>query len=157
MLRHSLCLLAVASAIAQPVYAADSCARRLVAALPITVSGMRPLIAGTINGQPVNFVVDSTELSSVLSLESALKLGLKTHPRPVEITANNASGAERGGRTTVRELAIAGMEGRLPKGANFVVVAHKFTPEFVGLIGREMFGNADVEFDLAKGAIRLMY
>ena len=158
MRQKLLGFLVAVTLVAPPLHAAKECTLQQYAELPITISESRPFISGTINGQPVRFLVDNTAPYSILSLDNALKWHLKTNPRPSEITANRASGWENAGITTVREFSLAGLGGgRVTKDADFWVVAHTFTPDFVGLIGRDIIGFADTEYDLARGVIRLFY
>jgi len=144
--------------IAPQVYAAGECAIEQYAELPITISESRPFISGTMNGQSARFLVDSTVPYSVISLENTLKWHLKMDQRPSEITGNRASGGEDAGIAKVKEFSLAGLAGgRVTKDAEFIVLARKFDAAFIGLIGRDIIGYADTEYDLAKGVIRLFY
>jgi predicted aspartyl protease len=110
-----------------------------------------------VNGQPVRFLVDNIVPYSTISLENALKLHLKMEGRPSDITGNRASGGEDAGVATVKEFSLAGLAGgRVIKDAEFMVLARKFDPNFIGMIGRDIIGSADAEYDLAKGIIRLL-
>lgn len=158
MRRKSFGLLFIVMLVAPQVYAARECAIQQYAELPIMISESRPFISGTVNGQPARFVVDSTVPYSVISLENALKWNLKMEQRPSEITRNRASGGEDAGIAKVKELSLAGLAGgRVVKDVEFMVLARKFDPNTIGLIGRDLIGSADTEYDLANGVIRLFY
>lgn len=64
-----------------PVRAADLC-KAEKAELPVTLSGMRPIIDAKINGQEIKFIVDSGAVYSIISSATAAQFNLKLHPAP---------------------------------------------------------------------------
>ena len=119
--------------------------------LPVTMSGLRPLVRAKINGHDAVFVADSGAWYSMISPGSAAEYELALEPLPPGFTLRGVGGAVVPRLTTVKTFTIAGVP--LPK-VQFLVGGSEFGS--VGLLGQNFLGMEDAEFDLAHGMIRLM-
>jgi tetratricopeptide (TPR) repeat protein len=119
------------------------------------MAGARPLVTGSINGTEARFIADSGSFFSMLTREAAAQFQLKLRPLPIELDMRGIGGGESGYLTTAREFSLAGYGKHPFKDVDFVVVRNEFANEAAGLIGQNMIGNTDTEYDFANGAIRL--
>jgi tetratricopeptide (TPR) repeat protein/predicted aspartyl protease len=143
---------------ALPARTRAGCQIERYAQLPVTMAGARPLIAGSINGVDAFFIADSGSFFSALSDESArrLKLHLNSMPRGMEV--RGLGGAAADARIAwVRELTLAGWSGGTLHNVDFVVIGNFFAGTAAGLIGQDVLGHADSEYDLGNGVIRLFH
>lgn len=116
----------------------------------ITMQGARPLADIGINGRTLPFIVDSGAFYSSISPGTAQELGLRLEQSPVQL---RGIGGEAGSTyvTRVKALDLAG----LPlKNIQFIVGGSE--PGAGGLLGQNVLGIGDVEYDLPHGAIRVM-
>jgi hypothetical protein len=157
MRREILCLLGAALLAASPAVAAEKkCLLQRVAEMPVTMSGTRPLITGTINGSPARFLADSGAFFSLLTRESATRHGLKIGSLPSNIIVTGTGGSERMKLTTVPEFTLTGFGGGFTyRKVDFLVSASRFSGDIDGIIGQNFLGSRDTEFDLANGFIRV--
>ncbi|HMN45747.1 MAG TPA: tetratricopeptide repeat protein [Povalibacter sp.] len=132
------------------------CTLQQMGELPVTMSGTRPLIAGTINGQPARFLADSGAFFSMLTPDAAEKHGLKLGSLPPNIRVLGTGGVERMQLTKVQKFSLAGYAGgRTFENVDFLVGGNRFSGEIDGIIGQNLIGQADTEYDLANGFLRL--
>ncbi len=134
-------------------FAANGCTIGQVAELPVTMNEMRPMIAAKINGTDARFLLDSGAFFSLLAPASAAEFGLKLRPAPFGLMLQGVGGSVAASVTTVREFTLAGVPIR---NVEFVVGGSHPGGDAVGLLGQNILRIADVEYDLANGAIRLM-
>jgi tetratricopeptide (TPR) repeat protein/predicted aspartyl protease len=148
---------AAALLLASPARSADSkCQLQKYAELPVTMVGTRPLIAGTINGSPARFLADSGAFFSMISRNSAEKFGLRTGALPPRIRVSGTGGSAQVGLTKVKAFTLAGFSGgRTIENVEFLVGGGAFSNDTDGLIGQNLLGAGDTEFDLANGVIRV--
>jgi len=138
-----------------PLYAGAKCEIERYGELPVTMSEARPLITGSINGQPAMFIADSGAFFSMLSRESAQKYALRLAP-PINMKVEGIGGEERVQVANVKELTLQGfVGGRAIKGVDFFVGGDTWAEGIAGVIGQNVIGYADTEYDLSHGAIRL--
>lgn len=152
-----LCVAAALSFCAAASHAAEkkTCQLQLYAEMPVTMVGTRPLISGTINGKPARFLADSGAFFSLLSRQSAEKHGLRVVPPPIDISVQGTGGSERVGFTKVKEFTLAGFaQGRTIENVQFLVGGDAVAGTTDGVIGQNVLGGADTEYDLANGVIR---
>ncbi|MBW8743489.1 MAG: tetratricopeptide repeat protein [Sphingomonas sp.] len=123
----------------------------MIVPLPVTMSGLRPLVHAKINGHEAVFVADSGAWFSMISPGSAAEYELALEPVPIGFRLQGVGGAVVPRLTTVKTFTIAGVP--LPK-VQFLVGGSEFGS--VGLLGQNFLGLEDAEFDLAHGMIRLM-
>ena len=135
-----------------PVLAAG-CKVGMIAELPVTMNGMRPMITAKINGKDARFIVDSGAFFSLISGPGAAQYKLDTQQAPFNLLIEGIGGTSRAMVTTVKEFTLAGIP---IKKVQFVVGGSAFGPGAVGLLGQNVLRIADVEYDLANGAIRLI-
>jgi len=136
--------------------AEKKCELQRFAELPVTMSGTRPLIAGTINGHPAKFLADSGAFFSMLTRDAVAKFGLRVGAMPANIRVRGTGGAADVGLTKVSAFTLNGfLGGRVQDNVEFIVGGNLFDDGVAGIIGQNVLGNADTEYDLANGIIRV--
>jgi tetratricopeptide (TPR) repeat protein len=133
--------------------AAEKCRLGTIAELPVTMSGSRPTVPARINGTEARFVADSGAFYSVISPAAAAEFKLPSTTLPVSVTMRGIGGSAKASGTTVREFMLAGI--RLAN-VEFFVGGGEPGAGAAGVLGQNVLSIADVEYDLANGAIRLM-
>jgi tetratricopeptide (TPR) repeat protein len=136
-----------------PSAAPAACVIRKFAELPVTMVGTRPLIQARIDGAPVMLMADSGAFYSFLSPGAAAQYHLHLDPAPFDMRTWGVGGSAALSVAHVQAFTLAGF---LVPRAVFLVGGSEVGGEAVGLIGQNILGIADVEFDLAGGVIRLM-
>lgn len=139
-------LVALAAAAAAPTTWA-ACSVGKLAEFSVTMEGRRPTAAVQVNGRAVNLVVDNGHRLSWLDAARAGQLDITPHiVRHWEMKS--------AGQDNRLEVASAGLTlgDRTMPDVTFVVGPLSRTE---GLIGRNVLNLSDVEYDLAKGAVRL--
>jgi tetratricopeptide (TPR) repeat protein/predicted aspartyl protease len=137
--------------------AEKKCQLTAIASLPVTMSGTRPLISGTINGQPARFLADSGAFFSVLWNDTAAKYDLRVGSMPPNMRVRGTGGSFQAGVTRVKEFTLAGfLGGRVNNDVQFIVSANIGRGDIAGIIGQNVLGIGDSEYDLANGAIRVI-
>ena len=132
---------------AEPARAA--CQLQQLVQLPVTMVGTRPTITVKINGKEALFLVDSGAFYSVISPAAAARSGLKTMTTAGQI--KGIGGLADAGVTNVDLFTL----GDLPLHGIKFLVADGAGDAVAGLIGENVLGVADVEYDLANGVVRL--
>ncbi len=142
----ALALLVPANALAAPCHLK-------VAELPVKMAGTRAIATVGINDQQVPLMVDTGAFFSFLNEAAAAQLGLKAYSdHNLVVTGIN-------GRVNVRVATVDRLtlsKGTIPK-VEFVVGGNEIGDGAMGLIGRNLLGFADTEYDLAHGMIRFMF
>jgi tetratricopeptide (TPR) repeat protein/predicted aspartyl protease len=136
---------------ASPVLAA--CGLGQIAQLAVTMTDSAPMITAKINGADARFVADSGAFYSLLSPSSAAEHALRLGPVPFDLTLSGVGGDVAVSLATVKIFTIAGVA--IPN-VQFLVGGSEPAAGADGLIGQNVLGLADVEYDLANGVIRLM-
>jgi tetratricopeptide (TPR) repeat protein len=140
------------------VNAADSCQLQQIGTLPVTMSGTRPHIAGTINGQPAVFLADSGTFFSTFTPQGAQKFQLKLGMLPEHMFIYGIGGSANAKRTTVKDFSLVGLEaGHVFHNVEFAVAGSASLRGADGIIGQNVIGTADTEYDLANGVIRIFH
>ncbi len=134
-----------------PSYA--DCKMFKLAELPVTMSGLRPLVAAKINGVDALFIADSGAFYSMINPASAVQYGLKRHPAPYHLAVEGVGGRAEVSAAYVEELTLAN---QVIKHIEFLVGGSEAGSGAAGLLGQNVLGMADTEYDLANGVIRLM-
>jgi predicted aspartyl protease/Tfp pilus assembly protein PilF len=129
-------------------HAEGKCELGKIAELPITMAGLRPLIDAQVNGKEAKFLLDSGAFYSVMSTAVAAELNLKLSASP--ITLGGVGGDTRTWFAKVQDFAFLGTTFH---DVEFLVSGSEVGSS--GLIGQNLLSRFDVEYDLAKGAIRL--
>ncbi len=128
-----------------------ACKLSKIVELPVTMSDLSPMVTVGINGRDARFIADSGAFYSLISPGSAAEYGLKLTHAPYGLTVEGVGGDAEAWITTVKTFTLAGVP--IPN-IEFLVAGSETGG--VGLLGQNVLGLADVEYDLAGGAIRLM-
>ena len=136
--------------IAPLVGSAAECKIGKIAELPVTMNGLRPMVTAQINGVDAQFIADSGAFYSMLSPASAAERNLQVTPSNIRV--RGITGSTAAGVTTVKEFTLAGV----PIHNVQFIVGGAQPGRAVGLLGQNVLRLADVEYDLAHGAIRLL-
>jgi tetratricopeptide (TPR) repeat protein len=148
---------AIAVLLSGHALAEKKCELQRYGELPVTMKGTRPLIAGTINGSPAMFLADSGAFFSTLFRESVERHQLKVGVSPVKV--RGVGGVADAGLTKVKDFSLTGfLGGDTLKNVDFIVLGNSATAlDADGIIGQNIIGHADTEYDLANGYIRLFH
>ena len=141
----------VAGVSALPASAETKCSVGQMLALPVTMSGLRPMVPARINGREVKFIVDSGAFYSAISPGSAAELGLKLTDAPGNMHVVGIGGETRISVARVKDFGLGPVT---LHNIEFMVGGSEIGG--TGLLGQNVLGIGDVEYDLAGGAIRLM-
>lgn len=133
--------------------AGAKCTIGKIAELPVTMSGSRPTVPAVINGTEARFIADSGAFYSVISPAAVSEFKLPNTTLPVSVTMKGIGGSAKASGTTVKQFMLAGI--RLAN-VEFFVGGGEPGAGAAGVLGQNVLGIADVEYDLANGAIRLM-
>ena len=156
-MRSKSCGLLIALVLAHaPGHAGAACQVVQYAELPVTMVDTRPFITGSINGVSAFFVADSGAFFSMLSRESAEKFNLALGPLPIGIFVEGVGGAADARSAKARDFSLKGLNGTFHN-VQFIVGGNAFAAGSAGLIGQNVLGRGDTEFDLANGFIRLFH
>jgi tetratricopeptide (TPR) repeat protein len=121
--------------------------------IPVTMTDGQPIVAARINGKDVKLLADSGAFFSQISPPEAAELGLKPGPLPLGFRVIGVGGAEASpGFATAKDFSINGTK----LAGAFVVGGGEVGHGNAGVMGQNILGFADVEYDLAHGVIRLM-
>jgi tetratricopeptide (TPR) repeat protein/predicted aspartyl protease len=146
----SLALLAAASLFAA-AGAEAACQLEGFAAIPVTMFGMRPTVHVTLDGQDAVFLIDTGASASALSPAAASRYHVRVSSRATE-------GVEGIGGGTSAQIARVG---RLQLGgAAFYdtpfLVTDGLGRDLSGVLGQDILGQSDAEYDFANGVMRLI-
>jgi tetratricopeptide (TPR) repeat protein/predicted aspartyl protease len=144
-------LCALSGALFLPLLSKAECKRAAVD-LPVTISGTRALIDAKINHQDVRLLVDSGAFFSIVSAGMAEQLKLKLGPAPYGFSLRGIGGQTEPLVGTAKVFSIANVD--IPN-VEFLVGGSEAGSGSAGLLGQNFLVNWNVEYDLAKGAIRL--
>ena len=121
--------------------------------IPVTMSGLRPLVRAQINGQDAMLVVDSGAFFSMLTPAAARQFQLPSVALPRAVWVEGVGGAEAARVARVKKFTL--INSTLDD-VDFVIAGSGFGAGAVGLLGQNVLRFADVEYDLANGVIRLV-
>ncbi|MEA1085917.1 aspartyl protease family protein [Sphingomonas sp. CD22] len=139
-------------ALAMPGTAWAKCEVAQLAELKVTMVGEKPMVDAQVNGQPVRFIADSGAFFSSISPGNARQLGLSLSMLPPGYQIHGIGGSAQAELARVKTLTLAGIPLHdIP----FIVGGSEVGPG-TGLLGQNVLGIGDVEYDLGHGAIRLL-
>src|SRR3954471_18210312 len=118
--------------------------------IPVTMDRLRPLADAKINGVPGQFIVDSGAFYSLLSPGIAAAAKVKLTPAPDWFRLTGIGGSTSASYTNVKDISLAGT--KFPPLDFFVGGSDTGV---AGLLGQNVLGLGDVEYDLPDGHIRL--
>ncbi len=137
----------------QPAVARAACTLGRLAELPVTMVGLRPLVPATVNGTETTFIADSGAFYSLISPPEAAALHLPLRPTNFNFHLSGVGGDTSASITTVKSFKLAKAD--IPN-IEFLVGGGDVGAGAAGVVGQNVLGLADVEYDLEHGAIRLM-
>jgi tetratricopeptide (TPR) repeat protein/predicted aspartyl protease len=126
--------------------------KRAVLDLPVSISGTRALVDSKINGQNVRLMVDTGAFFSMISAAMAQELKLRVGPAPYGLTVRGIGGNTVPSVATAKVFTIANAD--IPN-VEFLVGGSEAGGGSSGVLGQNFLVNWNVEYDLAKGSIRL--
>ncbi|GGB19402.1 hypothetical protein GCM10011380_06240 [Sphingomonas metalli] len=144
-----LATLPVALVVATPARAA--CKVSQIAELPVTLMGRRAMVEARFGPHPARFIVDSGAFYSTVSRASAAEFGLSSEPLPAWFRLRGINGDSAASVGRAKDFSLAGIP--IPR-VEFIVGGSDTGT--AGLLGQNILGLADVEYDLPHGAVRLM-
>jgi tetratricopeptide (TPR) repeat protein len=122
-----------------------------IAELPVTMVNMHPMVTAQINGVDAQFIADSGAFYSILSPAAAAEFKLVSYPAPFGLFVQGIGGAASVSVAKVKVFTLAGVP---IHNVEFLVGGGDVGG--VGVLGQNVFSIGDVEYDLAKGTIRLL-
>jgi tetratricopeptide (TPR) repeat protein/predicted aspartyl protease len=135
-----------------PGLAVGKCQLAQMVEFPITMVDLRPEMTAKINGTDVRLLVDSGAFYSTLSPASAAELNLQTRPMPTGFYVRGVNGGASASQARVKDFTFSGLT---LHDIGFLVAGSQIDRGTVGVLGQNVLHFADVEYDLAQGAIRL--
>ena len=120
--------------------------------MPVKMVGTRPIATVSLNGTPVTLLVDSGAVYSMLMRSTATDLNLPLRRLPFPIYGLNGRILDAR-MTTVEHLKL--LDGDLPN-IDFMVAGNEIGDTALGVIGRDILGAVDTEYDLAHGVVRFV-
>lgn len=130
-----------------------ACALEQILELPVTMTDRQPVVAARINGADVTLLADSGAFFSQITAVKVAELGMKAGPPPVAglLVVTGVGGTEKVAWVRARSFTIAGQD----LAPSFLVGGGETGHDTAGLLGQNILGFADVEYDLAHGLIRI--
>lgn len=144
-------LLSPALALLVPVPAMAACQASKIVDFPVTMLGREPQLSARFGSKEARFILDSGAFYSTISAASAAEFGLRVTPAPVWFRLKGIGGDASVGVAVTKDFSLAGVT--IPK-IDFVVGGSDTGT--TGLIGQNILGLADVEYDLPHGVVRLV-
>lgn len=137
------------AAMSGPALAACKVAR--IAELPVTLVGRRAMVDATFAGRDARFIVDSGAFYSTVSRSSAAEFHLLLEAAPAWFRLRGINGDAAVMIGKARDFSLAGIP--IPN-VDFIVGGSDTGT--AGLLGQNVLGLADTEYDLPHGMVRLM-
>lgn len=132
---------------------AAACRLETMLEIPVTMTDLQPVVDARINGRDVKIIADSGAFFSQISPAKAAELGLEAGPLPYGFPISGIGGFEvKPGFAATKDFNINGVN----LAGAFIVGGGEVGHEAVGLMGQNILGFADVEYDLSHGVIRMM-
>ena len=119
--------------------------------LPVTMRGARPIVSAQIDGKDAQFILDSGAFFSTLSQASAQTYGLRLSALPPEFRLRGINGGTSASVATVRSFGLGAVTV-----SNIEFIVGGTDVGQVGLLGQNVLGIGDVEYDLRHGVVRLL-
>jgi tetratricopeptide (TPR) repeat protein len=135
-----------------PLLASAKCQLTKVIELPITMSGMRPTFTAKINGADARFALDSGAFYSMISSATAAQFQLRIRPGPYGLKVKGIGGSSDTSLATVKVFTLAGIP---LHDVEFLVGGSEIGGDSIGLMGQNLLEKWDVEYDFARGVVRL--
>jgi len=123
------------------------------ASLPATMLGVRPLLPAKINGGEAMFMIDSGAFFSLITPASASKFKLWRAALPPGFTVSGATGEASAGSGVVDVFTLDNVPIRR---LQFLITGGEIGEGAAGVIGQNILGRFDVDYDLAHGLVKLL-
>jgi len=146
-------LIAAAAVFPNAAAAKDSrrCTLAQVAELPVMMDGTSPIIETSINGQTARLIVDTGAFFSLVTPRAAERFGLNPIALPDWFYLRGAVGRTSASAGNAKEFVIG--KSKLAK-VDFLIAGDTLG-EADGVLGQNILGQFDAEYDLANGVVRL--
>lgn len=132
--------------------AAAECKLEKLAEAPVTMDGLRPSISARINGKDASFLLDTGASFSVVSDEAAAQYGMTPSTAPFGATVRAIGGGEALARA-VEAQNFQFLGGNFQH-LQFLEGGRVGGGDRAGLLGQNLLGIFDVEYDLTNGVVR---
>ena len=116
------------------------------------MSGMRPTITAKINGMDARFALDSGAFYSIISSATAAQFQLRLRPGPYGLRVKGVGGSTDTSLAVVKVFTLAGIP---LQDVEFLVGGSEIGGDSIGLMGQNLLEKFDVEYDFARGVVRL--
>ncbi|HEX3364427.1 retropepsin-like aspartic protease [Phenylobacterium sp.] len=153
-------LAALAAALVLPLQAQAAC-RLVTADVPVTMEGLRPLVAAKIGGKPVRLLLDSGAFGSSLTATFAAQEKLASiTAKPIgSLVPSSASTVTSGvvGHDTMTGIVVAPtfeFGGSVFPNVRFLTI--RDIGGAAGLVGQNLLKTSDDEYDFKNGLLRLV-
>ncbi len=133
-----------------------ACSLEKYADLPVVMNGRQPTIEGSINGMPARFLADSGSFYSILWADRASHFNLRVDHPPGGYQIQKVDGVQDARVTTIKDFSLSGLGGNVLHNIRFLVAGQSSSP-VDGIVGQNILGRADTEYDLGNGAVRLYH
>jgi tetratricopeptide (TPR) repeat protein len=133
--------------------AAEPCKYGRAGDLPVTMEGMQPLVHAAINGKDALFLADSGAFFSILTTAGARQFDLPLEHANPAFALSGIGGDAQAWVTTVPTFTIFKLDLRK---VPFLVADNDLPHGAIGVLGQNVLGLGDVEYDLASGVIRIL-
>jgi tetratricopeptide (TPR) repeat protein/predicted aspartyl protease len=141
----------IGSALAGPAAAAN-CQMVKILEVPVTMQGLQPTVPAAVNGHETRFMIDTGAFFSVMTTEAAERFALKKSVAPFGMSIRGMGGATRVAEAVrADEFSFAGAGF---KNIQFLVGGRMGGGDVSGVIGQNIMGPFDVEYDFANGVMR---
>lgn len=129
---------------------ASDCKVSQMAELPVTMVGQRAMVEAKFGDRAAPFILDSGAFYSTISAGAAAEYGLKVKPAPAWFRLSGIGGDSTAGIAQASNYSLVGVA--IPK-IEFLVGGSDTGK--AGLLGQNILGLGDVEYDLPHGVVRL--
>jgi len=141
--------LAFAAAASQ---AAADCKLQKIVDVPVTMDGLHGTVPAQINGHDTRFTIDTGAFFSVVGSDAAAQFGMRKSSVPFGMVVRGVGGSERDASAVTADtftFAGAGF-----KNIQFLTGGRVDNSRSAGVIGQNVMGPFDVEYDFANGVMR---
>jgi len=139
-----------------PAFAAAAaparCSLLKAADLPVTMAGQQPMLPVKINGVDTFLMVDSGAFYSVISPAAAVRLKMTPTFAPYGFRVKGVNGETSADVYVAKDFTLSDIP---LHNIEFVVAGREAGSEAAGVLGENVLGLLDVEYDLANGVVRL--
>jgi predicted aspartyl protease len=129
----------------------QTCVLAKVGELAVKFQDNRPMVPVSINGQPAWFLIDTGASNTMIWGGAAKSLGLRLY------TSDGVKfyGVGGGRDAMYASVATFGLAGATAKGLDIFAIDQPGSAQDAGVLGRDLLGAYDIEFDLASSTVRL--